>query len=75
MATFTMKSIGTETTASARPKPRATSGERRPAGRGRLRVRAMRASMSRSHHMFSAFAEPTMSAVPASERASARPPT
>ena len=41
----------TEPTASVTPKPSAAPGSMRPAGIGRLRVRRITASMSRSYHM------------------------
>src|SRR5215831_21021576 len=49
-----------------RPKPSATPGSIRPAGSGRLRVRAMRPSRSRSMKQLRAFAAPTVPAVPRS---------
>ena len=46
--------ITTEPTASTAPKPSASPGAIRPAGSGRVRVRAITASMSRSYHMLMA---------------------
>ena len=62
--------MGVATTPSARPKANATSGDMRPEGSGRLRVRSIRPSRSRSHHMLRALAEPTMRAVPTSDSSS-----
>ena len=46
------------------PKTSAELGSSSPEGSGRVRVRAIRPSVSRSHHMFRALAAPTAMAVP-----------
>ena len=53
----------TEPTASVTPKPSAAPGSIRPAGIGRLRVRRMIASMSRSYHMLIAPHAPAATAM------------
>jgi hypothetical protein len=53
----------TEPTARATPKASASPGITRPAGTGRLAVRAMTASMSASYHMLSAPAAPAPTAM------------
>ncbi len=54
-STFTRRpSTTTEPTASVMPKASASPGVTRPAGTGRARVRVISASISASHHMFSA---------------------
>ncbi len=57
-------SSGTAMNAKAIPNASATLGSMRPAGSGRLRVRAMRQSISRSRYMLRVFAAPTIIAVP-----------
>ena len=56
----------TEPTASTAPKVRASSGLILPLGTGRAAVRAMRASISASYHMFNAPAAPAPTAMHAS---------
>jgi hypothetical protein len=53
------------------PNQSATSGCIRPEGRGRERVRLIRASLALSRYMLSALADPTTSAVPASAMSTA----
>ncbi len=53
----------TAPTASTTPKPSASPGAMRPAGKGRLRVRAITASMSRSYHMLMAPDAPAATAM------------
>ena len=48
----------------APPNVSASSGMRRPSGNGRVRVRSMRASTSRSQYWFSASVPPAASTVP-----------
>ena len=57
----------TEPMASTVPKARASSGVILPLGMGRAEVRAMRASISASYHMFSAPAAPPPTAIAISE--------
>ncbi len=56
-------SIRTAISASPSPRPSASPGSISPLGTGRLRVRAMTASMSASHHMFSAPEAPAPTAM------------
>ena len=51
---------GIEIAPRASPNASASRGLSRPAGRGRVAVRSIFASTSRSHHMLSAFAEPVI---------------
>ena len=61
---FTASPItSTAAQASAMPKPSAAPGEIRPAGIGRLTVRFITASMSRSYHMLIAPAAPEATAM------------
>src|SRR5437763_1319062 len=53
----------TEPTASTTPKPSASPGSMRPAGKGRCAVRRITASMSRSYHMLIAPEAPAPTAV------------
>src|SRR5690554_6788371 len=53
----------TEKIVSTTPKARASEGSTRPCTRGRFRVRAMMASMSRSYHMLMAPAPPAATAM------------
>ena len=53
----------TEPIASVTPKPSAAPGSMRPAGIGRLRVRRITASMSRSYHMLIAPHAPAATAM------------
>ena len=53
------------------PKASASRGDKRPEASGLSRVRAMSASVTRSHHMLSTLAAPTTSAVPKAAATSA----
>ena len=65
MIAFTSKArSGTETAPSAMPNASASPAGSRPVGRGRLRVRTMKPSLTRSRYMLSVFAAPTTRAVP-----------
>ena len=63
-AQFTVSPISmTAKTDRITPKARALSGSTRPAGMGRLRVRAITASISRSYHMLIAPEAPAPTAM------------
>ena len=58
----------TEKIDSSTPSPSASSGATRPAGSGRLAVRFIKASRSRSYHMLMAPAAPEPSAIASTAR-------